>query len=254
MQDSDAMAADCERHEANLRARVAAAEHALRVAVEHARDVQARLDEAQAFVRRVAKMGATVIQPTRLELDAIALVKWWDSSEPASVESPGVAGQVLIVDAYPCHMCGVTRTREEGGTVFTVCDECWDALDHCRRAALIEPVPAGNAGAGADRIAQVRQSIHGGPIDMADYPEPTTHEYIPCGDDECNCCGHEIAGEMCGRGQDEAVHKAPAPERDPCAACQGRGGFTSHGNPEPEWRALGPDHACGRCDGTGVAK
>ena len=27
---------------------------------------------------------------------------------------------------YPCADCGKMRTKEEGGTTFTVCDECWD--------------------------------------------------------------------------------------------------------------------------------
>ena len=31
------------------------------------------------------------------------------------------------VALYPCRCCGVTRTADEGGTTFTVCDECWDA-------------------------------------------------------------------------------------------------------------------------------
>jgi hypothetical protein len=27
---------------------------------------------------------------------------------------------------YPCDRCGTMRTKAEGGTIFTVCDECWD--------------------------------------------------------------------------------------------------------------------------------
>ena len=27
---------------------------------------------------------------------------------------------------YACDDCGKLRTRAEGGTVFTVCDACWD--------------------------------------------------------------------------------------------------------------------------------
>lgn len=27
---------------------------------------------------------------------------------------------------YPCIKCGKLRTKAEGGTTFTVCDECWD--------------------------------------------------------------------------------------------------------------------------------
>lgn len=30
---------------------------------------------------------------------------------------------------YPCARCGVMRTKEHGGTVFTVCDACW-TQDH----------------------------------------------------------------------------------------------------------------------------
>jgi len=29
---------------------------------------------------------------------------------------------------YPCAECGRLRTKDEGGTTFTVCDECWDKL------------------------------------------------------------------------------------------------------------------------------
>jgi hypothetical protein len=27
---------------------------------------------------------------------------------------------------YSCQDCGVLRSKNEGGTTFTVCDECWD--------------------------------------------------------------------------------------------------------------------------------
>lgn len=26
---------------------------------------------------------------------------------------------------YPCNLCGAWRTKDEGGTTFTVCDDCW---------------------------------------------------------------------------------------------------------------------------------
>ncbi len=29
---------------------------------------------------------------------------------------------------YPCDDCGKLRSKNEGGTVFTVCEECWDKL------------------------------------------------------------------------------------------------------------------------------
>lgn len=27
---------------------------------------------------------------------------------------------------YPCKDCGTMRSKNEGGAIFTVCDECWD--------------------------------------------------------------------------------------------------------------------------------
>lgn len=27
---------------------------------------------------------------------------------------------------YPCADCGKMRSKNEGGTTFTVCDDCWD--------------------------------------------------------------------------------------------------------------------------------
>lgn len=30
------------------------------------------------------------------------------------------------VKKYPCSDCGKLRSKDEGGTIFTVCDECWD--------------------------------------------------------------------------------------------------------------------------------
>ena len=31
---------------------------------------------------------------------------------------------------YPCAECGAPRTKEEGGTTFTVCDACWERASH----------------------------------------------------------------------------------------------------------------------------
>jgi hypothetical protein len=29
-------------------------------------------------------------------------------------------------EVYPCWDCGVLRSKNQGGTTFTVCDGCWD--------------------------------------------------------------------------------------------------------------------------------
>jgi hypothetical protein len=34
---------------------------------------------------------------------------------------------------YPCLHCDKMRTKDEGGTVFSVCDECWDKYPPGRR-------------------------------------------------------------------------------------------------------------------------
>jgi len=39
---------------------------------------------------------------------------------------------------YPCLDCDVMRTRAEGGTVFTVCEVCWDR----RHPPRDRPIPA----------------------------------------------------------------------------------------------------------------
>ena len=34
--------------------------------------------------------------------------------------------EIKELKEYPCDECGKLRTKDEGGTTFTVCDECWD--------------------------------------------------------------------------------------------------------------------------------
>jgi hypothetical protein len=65
---------------------------------------------------------------------AAAILQWIDSgeltadlSDRAPTESTGADvdrnGEPRI---YPCDECGTLRSKAEGGTVFTVCDDCWD--------------------------------------------------------------------------------------------------------------------------------
>jgi hypothetical protein len=35
-------------------------------------------------------------------------------------------GQDDGLDVYPCAECGTPRTKAQGGTVFTVCEKCWE--------------------------------------------------------------------------------------------------------------------------------
>jgi len=34
---------------------------------------------------------------------------------------------------YPCADCGKLRSKKEGGSAFTVCDDCWD--EHYKQSA-----------------------------------------------------------------------------------------------------------------------
>lgn len=38
---------------------------------------------------------------------------------------------------YPCAECGMPRTKDQGGTIFTVCDDCWGKA----HSIMIEELP-----------------------------------------------------------------------------------------------------------------
>jgi len=62
----------------------------------------------------------------KLESALAELKKFKEVMEP---ESWKVIYDTLIMNAdptkYPCDKCGKLRTADEGGTTFTICDECW---------------------------------------------------------------------------------------------------------------------------------
>lgn len=79
---------------------------------------------------------------------AVSAAKQWlelyaDKSPRAFLASP-LAGQEAPTDddtqTYPCDMCGVMRSKAEGGTVFTVCDACWEK-HHKKNRALAGQEP-----------------------------------------------------------------------------------------------------------------
>ncbi len=41
---------------------------------------------------------------------------------------------------YSCDKCGTLRTKDEGGTVFTVCDDCWDEEDKVEDKEHLEEI------------------------------------------------------------------------------------------------------------------
>lgn len=46
-----------------------------------------------------------------------------------------------IQDNYPCQDCGAPRTKVEGGTMFTVCDKCWEKRYPPEEEAKSDNVP-----------------------------------------------------------------------------------------------------------------
>lgn len=60
---------------------------------------------------------------------------------------------------YACDDCGKPRTKAQGGTVFTVCDECWDR----HVAARVALPPPGSPPRALEIIAQHRRQIEKSP-------------------------------------------------------------------------------------------
>lgn len=56
---------------------------------------------------------------------------------------------------YPCSNCGVLRTKAEGGTVFTVCDACWDAMAAVRAKLTKQP----QVSIGAKLLSATREQL-----------------------------------------------------------------------------------------------
>ena len=64
----------------------------------------------------------------------------WVGRCPCTAAGPPSVTAATAADVpptkYPCARCGALRTKEEGGTTFTVCDACWDAGEGPLKAGL----------------------------------------------------------------------------------------------------------------------
>ena len=60
--------------------------------------------------------------------DALIFCDIRDFIRQLLAKTPGIPGKAAQKPEpqYPCDKCGKLRTKAEGGTTFTVCDECWD--------------------------------------------------------------------------------------------------------------------------------
>lgn len=71
-----------------------------------------------AQIHHLALFGAATVRSLLWELGVLQDMNSRDASQPDEQNAR----------IYPCRECGVLRSKAEGGTTFTVCDECWDKL------------------------------------------------------------------------------------------------------------------------------
>lgn len=79
-------------------------------------------EEVQEALKRGAKeameIGRRIAETFSLPTDQVRLSATHETSERTGGKEED--------RIYPCNLCGCLRTKAEGGTVFTVCDDCWD--------------------------------------------------------------------------------------------------------------------------------
>ena len=51
-----------------------------------------------------------------------------------------ISAQQPPKDQYPCNDCGKLRSKAEGGTTFSICDECWDKKYPKERKVSLEDI------------------------------------------------------------------------------------------------------------------
>ncbi len=61
---------------------------------------------------------------------------------------------------YPCKKCGKMRTKDEGGTTFTVCDECWDNKIKPKEIEPLGIIPKDYNGDNYDTFYDVQNCIN----------------------------------------------------------------------------------------------
>ncbi len=71
-------------------------------------------------IQEPARAAPSSEAPVFTQADADGLAYVMEHGELPSSEAP--VGETN----YPCADCGVPRTKDQGGTMFTVCDDCWD--------------------------------------------------------------------------------------------------------------------------------
>lgn len=76
---------------------------------------------------------------------------------------------------YPCDRCGVLRSKAEGGTVFTVCDDCWSEIYGHKRSE-----PAAGEPTAEERAREVIERAKYHPLPGITLPLPESlKEAVP---------------------------------------------------------------------------
>lgn len=82
------------------------------------KDLQSQLAKMREALEKI-KESAGSTDPRKASLYKIYIL---------AKEALALSGKEEERDAkYPCAKCGKLRTKDEGGTTFTVCDKCWDS-------------------------------------------------------------------------------------------------------------------------------
>jgi hypothetical protein len=107
---------------------------ALSIAPALARAREAGAEAMRAACVRAVDIGAPDDWPDGVLMSATEQQAWESATEACASEiriatlptPPPAAQDPEREPTYPCADCGTPRTKAEGGTTFTVCDECWD--------------------------------------------------------------------------------------------------------------------------------
>ena len=94
---------------------------------EHA-DLKAKLADANRGAQVNALVNESLAKKLKLAVEALEYIanSYAGDARRISMETLKQIRGKVKEEKHPCAKCGTLRTKSEGGTVFTVCDECWD--------------------------------------------------------------------------------------------------------------------------------
>lgn len=93
----------------------------------------------QGIIRIMEPLGFD--QDGWIQLQVIAVDSDFEVTADRKVVLRKIDGEERI---YPCKRCGVLRTKSEGGTTFTVCEDCWDKAHPDNTVEKLGDIVTGN--------------------------------------------------------------------------------------------------------------